>query len=170
MKNLITGVVLGAVIVVGAFSIRDFQSTPKTLESAPPKVAGTQVAETSALSKMVVHKSPKCGCCGNYVSYLRREGYEVEVMDHDDMNPIKDQYGIPSGMQSCHTTVIGDYVSEGHVPLESIAKMMNEEPKIAGITMPGMPAGAPGMGGAKNKPFTIYGFTADGEISTFDEQ
>jgi hypothetical protein len=163
MKNLLIGAVMGALLVAGVLSVRNSQS-PTTASTSP------QIAGTNALSKMVVHKSPTCGCCNNYISYLRREGYDVEVMNHENMDPIKDQYNIPSGMQSCHTTIIGDYVSEGHVPSESIAKMMNEKPKIAGITMPGMPAGAPGMGGAKNKPFAIYGFTTEGEITTFDQQ
>ena len=159
MKNILIGAAIGALLFGGALMAKNRS------RSVAPQIAGT-----NTISKMTVHKSPTCGCCGNYVSYLKREGYDVEVINHENMDPIKDQYGIPSGLGSCHTTVIGDYVSEGHVPIESIEKMMDEQPFIAGITMPGMPAGSPGMGGSKNKPFTIYGFTEAGEISPFDQQ
>jgi Protein of unknown function, DUF len=37
-----------------------------------------------------------------------------------------------------------------------------EHPAIAGITLPGMPEGSPGMSGRKSEPFTIYAVTKDG--------
>lgn|SRR3989338_6810224 len=103
-----------------------------------------------------VYKSQQCGCCGNYVSYLRGQGFTVQVKDVQDMTPIKQRFGIPTSMESCHTTIIGDYVVEGHIPTEAIQKMMNEKPTIKGIAMPGMPSASPGMPGSKTAPFKIY--------------
>ena len=60
-----------------------------------PRIAGL-----SAPLRAVVHKTPTCGCCANYVTYLKRQGFEVEVQNHDDLAPIKEQYGVPAGMES----------------------------------------------------------------------
>ena len=101
--------------------------------------------------KVIVHKDPSCGCCGVYVSYLRRQGFEVEVDDNTDMDSIKDKFGIPSDLESCHTTEVGGYVVEGHIPVEVIDKLLSEKPEdITGIAMPGMPSGSPGMPGPKS--------------------
>ena len=43
-----------------------------------------------------------------------------------------------------------------------IQKLLKEKPAIAGITLPGMPMGAPGMAGTKTGPFTIYAMRKDG--------
>ena len=59
-------------------------------------------------------------------------------------------------MQSCHTTVIGKYFVEGHMPFEAINKLLSENPDISGIALPGMPSGSPGMPGPQAEPFMVY--------------
>ena len=115
----------------------------------------------------VVHKSPTCGCCGNYVSYLRRAGFTVKVEDNPDLTPIKQKYNISSEMQSCHTTEIGGYFIEGHIPIEAVQKLLTEKPSIKGIALPGMPSGSPGMPGGKNEDFDIQQLSDDGMWSEF---
>jgi len=39
----------------------------------------------------VVYKSPNCGCCGQYVPYLKRAGFDVEVKEMNDISPIKQE-------------------------------------------------------------------------------
>ena len=115
----------------------------------------------------IVYKSPSCGCCGNYVPYLRKTGIDPEVKEMQNLSSIKERYSIPSEMQSCHTTVIGKYFIEGHVPVEAIKKLLQEQPDIAGISLPGMPSGSPGMPGAKNEIFNIYAQTKQGQWVPF---
>ena len=103
--------------------------------------------------------SPTCGCCREYILYLKRQGFEVEEKPTEDMLAIKEQYQIPSEMESCHTAVIGDYFIEGHMPIEAIKKLLAEKPDILGIGLPGMPQGSPGMGGLKKEVFKIYGLS-----------
>ena len=98
---------------------------------------------------------------------MDKKGFNVEVTQTDDLTPIKNRYNIPSSMESCHTTVIGDYFVEGHVPVEAIEKLLAEKPDIAGIGMPGMPSGSPGMPGAKQGPFVVYAIYKDSTISEF---
>ena len=56
---------------------------------------------------------------------------------------------------------VDGYVVDGHVPINVIHKLLGERPANAGITLPGMPEGSPGMTGRKSSPFTIYAVTKD---------
>ena len=102
---------------------------------------------TKSVEKIQVYMSPSCGCCKDWVSYLEDNGFEVETVLEDDMAPIKRKYGIPEGERSCHTGIINSYFVEGHVPVSDIRELLSKKPDIAGITVPGMPAGqnVPGM-------------------------
>ena len=115
----------------------------------------------------IVYKSQQCGCCGNYVAYLKQQGYTVQVRDVQDMASIKQRFGVPTSMESCHTTIIGDYLVEGHIPVEAIQKMMTEKPIIKGIAMPGMPSASPGMPGSKQGKFEIYAVSTDGTTERY---
>ncbi len=112
--------------------------------------------------KVVVYKSASCGCCSLYVPYLQQQGFQVEVVTTENMGAVKSQYGIPYNMQSCHTTVVGGYFVEGHVPVEAIDKLLTEKPEIKGIALPGMPSGSPGMPGAKSGVWKIYAISDSG--------
>lgn len=116
-------------------------------------------ADTGSSKVVTVYKTPACGCCGVYVTYLRKQGFAVKVEDMSSLSSIKSKYNIPSEMESCHTTVAGNYVIEGHVPVEVINKLLTEKPDIKGIAIPGMPAGSPGMPGTKQGQFTVYSIT-----------
>ncbi len=107
--------------------------------------------------EVTIFKSPNCGCCVQHSAYLRKNGFNVKIEEVDNMDLIKARYNIPHEMQSCHTTAMGDYFVEGHVPAEAIKKLLDEKPDIDGITLPGMPSGSPGMPGPKLEPFEIYG-------------
>ena len=113
-----------------------------------------------------VFKTPACGCCYGYVLFLEKEKYKVKQTDMRSLHSIKQKYNIPIEMQSCHTTIIGKYFIEGHVPIEAINKLLKEQPDIDGISLPGMPIGTPGMPGDKDEPYVIYQLT-DGKFSVF---
>lgn len=116
--------------------------------------------------KATVYRDPNCGCCGGHAAYLRRHGYTVTIVPKADLTPIKRRYAVPDELLSCHTTVIGRYAIEGHVPISPIDKLLRERPKIRGIALPGMPSGSPGMPGPKNAAFRIYSFS-DGPTRIF---
>jgi hypothetical protein len=116
--------------------------------------------------KVVIYKSPYCGCCSSYIPYLEKEGFQVEIIDTEDLSSVKEKYQIPEEMGSCHSLILGEYFVEGHVPMEAIRKLLNEKPEIDGIALPGMPAGSPGMPGPKTEAFVIYALS-DGTPSPF---
>jgi hypothetical protein len=113
-----------------------------------------------------LYKNPACACCDNYADYLRENGFEVAVEATHDLPLIKRQYGVPTPLEGCHTTLIQGYVVEGHVPVSTIIRLLTEKPAIQGISLPGMPAGSPGMFGEKTEPFTIYEI-ADGPAKVY---
>ncbi|MBJ7411855.1 MAG: DUF411 domain-containing protein [Phenylobacterium sp.] len=102
-------------------------------------------AAEAAPTHIVVHKTPWCGCCKGWVTHLVRAGFQPQVVEHEDLAAVRERYGVPFTLSSCHTGVIGGYVVEGHVPPADIVRLLREKPKALGITVPGMPIGSPGM-------------------------
>jgi|SRR3989338_346188 len=149
MKKLTLGLLIG---IIGLILLIAGCSSNSKKEGAPT---------------VILYKSEMCGCCGLYGQYLEQNEYNVEIKDMPDISPIKDQYSIPSTLRSCHTLIVDGYYVEGHIPKEAINKLLSEKPSIAGIAMPGMPSGSPGMPGAKKEPFVIYAVAKDGNISEF---
>jgi hypothetical protein len=103
-----------------------------------------------------LYKNPQCGCCEGYADYLRQNGFEVTVKPTHDLPLLHRQHGVPEPLVGCHTTLVDGYVVEGHVPINALLRLLTERPDIKGISLPGMPAGSPGMFGKKAGPFTIY--------------
>jgi hypothetical protein len=85
------------------------------------------------------------------------------------MNAFKDQHGVPLRARSCHTAIVDGYVIEGHVPAADIQRLLRERPAIAGLGVPGMPIGSPGMEvpGRAADPFDTLSFAKDGAVAVF---
>ncbi len=117
--------------------------------------------------KITVLYSPDCICCVRYIPYLKRKGFNVlEEKDMAKRIDILEENQIPHEMSSCHTSIVGDYFVEGHIPAEVINELLEEKPEINGIALPGMPQGSPGMPGFKTEEWKIYSFI-DGVSSEF---
>ncbi len=119
--------------------------------SVPTSVAADEAAKAATL-----YKNPQCGCCEAYAGYLRENGFDVRVVATHDLPLINRRHGVPEEFEGCHTTLIDGYIIEGHVPVQTIGRLLADRPDIKGISLPGMPAGSPGMTGRKSEPFTIY--------------
>jgi hypothetical protein len=120
----------------------------------------------AAATKIVVYKSPTCGCCKAWVTYVEKNGFTAEVHDVDDVTPYKKKHGVPDKMASCHTAIAGGYVIEGHVPADLIQRVLKEKPAIVGLATPGMPQSAPGMDMGK-VPYEVIAFTKEGKTSVY---
>jgi len=115
-----------------------------------------------------VYKSPTCGCCEDWVKHLRANGFAVSTHDVEDTGVYRTKYGIPDRFGSCHTGVIAGYGIEGHVPAADIKKLLASKPKAAGLAVPGMPVGSPGMEyGPRKDPFDVLLVKPDGAASVF---
>lgn len=112
----------------------------------------------------VQYHDPDCGCCAEYVTYLERHGIAVDVEHVSDLGAAKTNLGVPLEVRSCHTLAFEgtEYLVEGHVPLEAIETLFAERPDVRGITIPGMPQYAPGMGPRGDEPLQVYTFDTEG--------
>ena len=154
-KSKIFKLTFFSVLLFSVFYIFNFVSGKKDV-----------LANINTKQVVEVFKTPSCGCCYGYVLFLEEEKFKVKQTDMRSLHSIKQKYNIPVEMQSCHTTIMGKYFIEGHVPFEAVNKLLKEQPDIDGIALPGMPIGTPGMPGDKDEPYVIYQLK-DGKPSVF---
>lgn len=79
------------------------------------------------------------------MDHLRANGFRVKPVTVEDTSVERKRRGIPDTLGGCHTAVVGSYAIEGHVPAREIKRLLAEKPIAAGLTVPGMPQGSPGM-------------------------
>jgi hypothetical protein len=117
------------------------------------------------MRKMIVYKSPTCGCCNSWISHMKSNGFTVQAVNKDDMTSIKNQFGIDGHLQSCHTAIdtASGYFFEGHVPAVAVKRFLSSPPEGAkGLSVPGMVAGSPGMEmGSRFDPYQIVQINKD---------
>ncbi|MFC2085931.1 DUF411 domain-containing protein [Bacteroidota bacterium] len=122
----------------------------------------------ASIPEVMVYKSPTCGCCSKWVEHMQEAGFVVNTTDVEDVSVYKKQYGLPAGMGSCHTAIVDGYVVEGHVPADVVKRMLKEKPAIAGIAVPGMPMGSPGMEqGGQVDSYDIVSFDVEGNTAVY---
>jgi hypothetical protein len=130
------------------------------------------LAAQTAKPQLTVYKSPTCGCCSKWVEHMQANGFDVKAINVDDVDKVKREHGVPASAASCHTGLVNGYVVEGHVPADAVLKMLKDKPAIAGIAVPGMPMGSPGMevpGGQKD-PYTIVSFDKTGKTAVYQRR
>lgn len=125
---------------------RTLLTTAAALAAATTLPALAQAPSAGTLPVMQVWKDPNCGCCNDWVEYLRRDGFRVQTFDTGN-TAMRQRLGLPVKYGSCHTALIGGYVIEGHVNASEIRRILTEKPEAIGLAVPGMPVGSPGMDG-----------------------
>ena len=128
---------------------------------------GSGGSDAGAGTQVVVYQNPACGCCGKWIAHLERDGFEVEVHKTNEVNRVKEREGITAATAACHTALVEGYVVEGHVPARDIERLLSERPDIKGLTVPGMPAGSPGMEGGRSEPYDVLAIAHDGSTSVY---
>jgi hypothetical protein len=118
---------------------------------------------------ITIYKSRSCGCCAKWVDHIKAAGFDARVHDEENMDPLKDELGVPQQVRSCHTALVGGFLIEGHVPAADIRSLLARRPKAAGLAVPGMPGGTPGMAepGSRIADFDVLAFQADGSTEVF---
>lgn len=121
-------------------------------------------SSASDQSVVVVYKSPTCGCCEGWVEHMRANGFQVRVRNVDNIVAIKERFAVPQSLRACHTAIVDGYVVEGHVPAKEVQRLLSERPSVAGIAVPGMPVGSPGMESPNvpPQPFDVIAFDENG--------
>ncbi len=128
---------------------------------------GSASALSQSVAQVDVYKSPSCGCCGKWIDHLRKNGFKVEIHEVNDIPAARKKLGMPDRLGSCHTSKVGSYVVEGHVPAADIQRLLKEKPKALGLAVPSMPPGAPGMDIPNAPPYDTLLVQADGSPRVF---
>ncbi len=131
---------------------------PLALVSTPAPSAGPAI---------LVFKLVDCGCCDLWAEHLRKNGFSVSVRAYPDLTPVREKYGIPKKFDTCHTAQVEGYAIEGHVPAVDIRRLLQSRLKVAGLVVPGMPAGSPGMEGPRSEPYEVLSFDRSGAVQLF---
>jgi hypothetical protein len=134
------------------------------LSSKPTNLLASDAA--IAPVEVTVYKSPTCGCCSKWVDHMTASGFKVIAHDTSNMQAVKTKLGVPDAMASCHTSVVNGYVIEGHVPAVDIQRLLRDKPTVAGLAVPGMVTGSPGMEGSRSDPYNVIAF-GEGKTSVF---
>ena len=121
-------------------------------------------APTEQAEEITMYKNIGCGCCSRWADHLKAKGHKVIEKGVADLDAIKTRFNIKEKFQGCHTTLIGGYVIEGHVPMKEIDRILRERPDAKGLSVPGMPMGSPGMEAPGETPdnYTVFLMKKDG--------
>jgi hypothetical protein len=127
------------------------------------------LSATVMATEMAVYKSESCGCCNEWVKHLQANGFTVKTHNVDDVVKYKQLHKVPSDLASCHTGLVNGYVIEGHVPASDIKRLLSERPKVAGLAVPGMPIGSPGMEvkGTPAERYDVISFDKTGKTKVY---
>lgn len=123
---------------------------------------GTSAAWAQSMPKVDIYKSPTCDCCAKWIAHMQKNGFKVEIHEVDNIQASRKKLGMPDKFGSCHSSKIGDYVVEGHVPAADIKQLLKEKPKALGLAVPSMPPGSPGMDIPNSPPYETLLVQADG--------
>ena len=119
---------------------------------------------------ILVFKGPQCHCCDLWVAHLRQQGFKVYVSPQEHLLAVRAKYHVSRGLVACHTARVGGYTIEGHVPAADIRRLLRERPAIAGLAVPGMPIGSPGMEqGDRHDPYAVIAFDTQGGTRVFEQ-
>ncbi len=123
-----------------------------------------------AVDDAIQYQGPSCSCCDAYAEYLDDHlsgELRTETVDH--VGAHQASRGVPPDLRSCHLVEIDGYMIVGHIPVKIIEELLETEPTLQGIALPGMPAGSPGMGGSKDGTWKIFGYADGAKRTIFDE-
>jgi hypothetical protein len=160
MKKALAFTSLAAVAVAGGIAF-------VTLSSAQD--SGRLVPADTPSGQITIWRDPGCGCCDTYAKYLEENGYQVTRVDDPSFDRRSVAAGVPAQGLGCHLAEIDGYYVSGLVPAEIIERLVTERPDIAGITLPGMPANAPGMAPKKTGTLKTYAF-GEGGITVYSDE
>src|SRR3546814_18137080 len=108
------GLALGALALVGCSQ----PSGERTATGSQGGSTGGAPATAAQKAAMTVYRDPRCGCCEAWGKIAENAGYQVTILDANNMREVEQRLGVPAELASCHTAVCGECFSEGNVPLE----------------------------------------------------
>lgn len=140
------------------------------MKKTPYLFSGLIFSLSAIAAEFEVYKSPSCGCCQKWVDALEANGHQVTIHHAEDLHKIKLYAGLPSELDACHTAFVDGYVIEGHVPIQAIDELLEQNPDLKGIAVSGMPGESLGMEqGQVPQSYYVYGFKGDASVVPLSE-
>ncbi|MGB3508301.1 MAG: DUF411 domain-containing protein [Microcoleaceae cyanobacterium] len=173
IQSLIAGVAVAGVLG-GAYWVfigLPGNSNPSITTQTVANSASPTTDVASQALNITVYRTPTCGCCKGWVEHIKQNGFQVTdiVKPESEIQTIRQKYNLPSNLASCHTSEIAGYLVEGHTPVADVKSLIAKKPDIAGISVPGMPIGTPGMEmGDRQESFNVFAFKKDGQTEVFN--
>lgn len=88
-------------------------------------------------NKMQVFQPPSSTCPQSWFEDMENVTNELDVVTVMNVKNLKREIGIPYEVQSCNTSIMGDYVFEGNVPSDAIKDFLKDIPKNSiGLALP----------------------------------
>lgn len=172
-QSLIAGIAVAGVLGAGYWAVIGLSENPNssaTAQNVTKSAAPTTDIAAQALN-ITVYRTPTCGCCKGWVEHIKENGFQVTdiVKPESEIQTIRQKYNLPSDLASCHTSEVAGYLVEGHIPVAEVKRLIAKKPDIAGISVPGMPIGTPGMEmGDRQESFNVFAFRKDGQTEVFN--
>ncbi|NEP77130.1 MAG: DUF411 domain-containing protein [Okeania sp. SIO3B3] len=173
MQSLVAGVAVAGVLGTAYWTfigLPQNSTLNKTAQTVYNSGLPTTEVTPQALN-ITVYRTPTCGCCKGWVEHIKQNGFQVTdiVKPESEIQTIRQKYNLPSNLASCHTSEIAGYLVEGHTPVADVKNLIANKPNIAGISVPGMPIGTPGMEmGDRQESFNVFAFQKDGQTKVFN--
>ncbi len=104
------------------------------------------------------------------MGHLQENGFEVDLTEVADIAAHQEEHGIPSEIRGCHSARVGNYMVEGHVPADMLKRFLEENSGQAGISVPGMIVGPPGMEGSESVAYDILTFDREGNSTVYESR
>jgi len=162
MKKIYVAAIIIVLVATGGVALSELNRS----ETPQPGSATTSAVDAKAIT---IYRDPNCGCCDTYADYLEQNGYRVTRVDDRNFDKRSIAAGVPEQGLGCHLAEVDGYVVSGLVPVEIIERLVSERPQITGITLPGMPANAPGMAREKSGTLKTYAF-GEGGVSVYSNE
>ncbi|WP_235974568.1 DUF411 domain-containing protein [Stappia albiluteola] len=158
-RRTVLGLIGGAAVGATALTTLTWAQSSKDTTPAPGGPA----------KQITIWRDPGCGCCDAYADYLEENGFAVTRIDDPNFDKRSIEVGVPEQGLGCHLAEIEGYYVSGLVPADIIERLVHERPEITGITLPGMPANAPGMARVKTGTLKTYAF-GEGGITVYSDE
>ena len=141
------------------------------LLAAPLALVFAPSSARAGLPSVKAYRNPGCGCCEKWSGLMKEAGFALTMEDDPNLADLKASLGVPAAIAGCHTSIIGHYIIEGHVPPADVIKFLNEKPDALGLAVPGMPAESPGMEmGGEPEKYDVVLFLAGGVSRIYARQ
>ena len=104
------------------------------------------------------------------MGHLRDNGFEVTDIEVDNIVALQEEHEVPAEFRGCHSAQVAGYQVEGHVPADLLKRFLEEGSDLAGITVPGMIVGPPGMEGSESVPYDVLTFDHEGNSTIYESR